>query len=123
MKRAYENIRVSKQVNISSTCHYHFKVYWDGGHRDYSLGVGFLGKPPHFDWNGAPDYLQNEVERQIVEMFKDETAKFYEYDRDGNKRYTNLRYYYPDTVKFWIEALTTVTTERPAPSASSDGEG
>jgi hypothetical protein len=106
MTRRYLNIWVSRQVNISSTGHYHFKVYWDGDYRDYSLGVGFLGKEPFFDWNGAPAYLQNEVERQIVEMFKEGTAKFYEYDQDRNKRYTNLRYYYPENTKWWVKVLT-----------------
>jgi hypothetical protein len=100
--RKYVNIKVSDHVNVSSSFDYHFKVWWNGGHRDYSLGVGFLTKHEYnaYTWEGAPKYLEAEVERQIAEMFTNGTAKFYEYDRDGN-----TRYYDAEQVASWATPL------------------
>jgi hypothetical protein len=105
--RKYQNIKVSDHVNVSSSFDYHFKVWWKGGHRDYSLGVGFLTNHKYnaYTWEGAPKYLEAEVERQIATMFRDGTAKFYEYDRDGNTRYENLRYYDAEQVASWAKTL------------------
>lgn len=105
--KKYQNITVSKQVNVSSSYHYHFTVKWDGGGRDYSLRVGFLTNHQYnpYTWEAAPKYLEREVERQILAMFEDKTAVFYEYDRDGNKRYENLRYWSQEDVDHYIESL------------------
>lgn len=99
----YAHIYVSRQVNVSSSGHYHLEVSWDGGGRDYSIGDGFL--TDEGTWAGAPQYLEQEVKRQIAEMFRDGSAKFFEYDLQGNKRWENLRYHNPAQVARWAETL------------------
>lgn len=114
--RKYQNITVSEYVNVSSSGDYHFKVWWKGGHRDYSLGVGFLTNHEYnaYTWEGAPKYLEAEVERQIAAMIRSGSLKPYEYDREGHERYENLRYYDAEHLASWADVL-----ERSA----AEGEG
>lgn len=101
-KRKYRNIKVSSEINVSSTGHFTARVMWTGGARWYALDDGFLSNSPNMhDWNSAPKYLIDETKRQIANMIKDGTAKFFEYDRDKNRRYENLRYYDPEHAQ-WV---------------------
>lgn len=95
MTRKYQDIHVFNSFYISSSCHVFFSVRWDGGSRDYCPTVGWLSLPnaTREGWEGAPKYLTAEVERQIAELLTTGKPKPYEYDRDGNKRFENLRYW------------------------------
>lgn len=110
MIRKYTNITVSKHVYVTSTGHYEARVMWTGGMAYYALGMGLL-TTTGYTWDRAPKYLVSEAQRLIAEMFRDGSAKFYEYDRDHNKRYDNLRYHDPEVVAWWAERLSPSTSQ------------
>lgn len=106
MSRKYINISVSSEINVSSSGHFSVHVSWRGSKgRLYDFDCGFMTNHEYnaINWEGAPQYLIRETLRQIVEMITTRAAKYYEYDRDGNKRYENLRYYEPELAQWWAE--------------------
>lgn len=96
--RKFHSIQIHRHANVTSTGHYGWEVsYRDTSgnrhHRWYHYG---LMKPMEFK---APKYLIAEVERLIAADIENGITVFYEFDRDGNKRYENLRYHDPDYVQ------------------------
>ena len=96
----YTDIRVFKEINVTSSGHYFAKVaYREYGQqrivRDYCLTSGFIALKKYNagDWTGAPNYLLQEVRRLIAENIRMGWFVYFEYDREGNKRYSNLHYY------------------------------
>lgn len=108
-QRRFTNIRVSSEVRVMSDGHFWFRVFMTGGvPRDYAIDLGFMeadNAPSSVMGWKAPKYLVEEVDKQIGVMFRDKTAKFYECDRDGWKRYDNLRYLDMDMVAWWAAKL------------------
>ena len=77
----------------------------DGGpNRSYDPTHGFEGRGHWFTWT-APQYLIAEADRLIAQGCREGRFKFYEYDRDGNKRYENLRYHDGEHVQWLAEHL------------------
>lgn len=107
----YTDICVFKDINVSSSGHYFAKVsYRDRGQRvvrDYCLTSGFIARKKYNagDWAGAPKYLRCEVRRLLVESIRSDWFAYFEYDREGSKRYSNLRYYDVEHVKQLAEQL------------------
>jgi len=92
MGRRYEEVKVLNGVYISSDFHYHFHCRIEGKGRDYTPDMGFLAKDGPYSYRGYPLYVHTEVQRQIAKKLRDGTFSFYEYDREGNRRYDELRY-------------------------------
>lgn len=115
VERKFFDIHIDDEINVSSTSNYHvrvfYKVHGAGGifreGRDYWLeNQWFLGKGKYLDfWLTAPAYLTAAVNRQLVEALRAGRIKFFEYDRDKNKRYDNLRYHEPEAVEWLIKIL------------------
>lgn len=111
MTQRYTDIYVFKDINVSSSGHYFAKVaYQDRGERvvrDYCLTSGFIARRKYNagDWTGAPSYLEQEARRLIVENIRNGWFAYFEYDREGSKRYSNLRYYDADHVHVLAEQL------------------
>lgn len=105
MNRRYSNVRILTEVYVTSHADYWFKVMMDGGpSRSYCPHVGFEGRGHWITWEG-PKYLIDEVDRQIAQGCRDGRFKFYERDRDGNKRYDNLRYHDDEHVQWFIDDI------------------
>ena len=77
---------------------YFASVVWleNGNHykREFWINQGcFVGKGHHFTWNGAPTYLVTEIYRALWILVQSDDYRIYEYTRDGEKRYEELRYH------------------------------
>jgi len=106
--RKYGEISVFKDVYVSSSCDYHFHLHIQGyGRVIYDPSMGFYVEDSQQDpsMNRFPQYVRREVDRQILERFKAADTIYYEYDRDHNKRYENLRYHDNERVNWWIEIM------------------
>jgi hypothetical protein len=100
--RRFTDIGVSKQVNVSSSGHYSFDVSFaeSGRRKSYLWFVGdtylirksVTGVPTR----NVPQYVLTALEREARRHFLNGDLKVYEYDRDGIKRYTDLRYHDPE---------------------------
>lgn len=109
------DVWIDNEIYVSSTGHYTarvgYKVRGVGGifreARDYMLeNQWFLGKRETLDfWLSAPAYLTTEANRLLVELLSSGRARFCEVDRDGNKRYEQLRYHEPERVAWLINIL------------------
>lgn len=109
----YDYIQVSPHINVSSSGHYFATVTYhelrgerhQRVKRDYCLGSGFLALTAQYgDWK-APVYLEREVCRQLREWMLGSQAVYFEFDRDGNERTTELRYYDADYAAWLAEHL------------------
>lgn len=101
--RKYTNIRVAHDVYVNSQCDYTFHIHMTGfGHAYYNPSVGFWTETaePKF-----PKYVVEEVDRQMIARLKSPNTVYYEYDRDGNERYENLRYYDAEFVASWVASM------------------
>lgn len=98
--RVYQNIGVLPEVHVSSSCEYSFRF-----HVGMALVWYYFYRviPPRT--KRYPNYVYETVERQILDMIRAGKLRFYECDRDGNKRYENLRYHSADSFEWVIKRL------------------
>lgn len=107
----YAHAAVIPRINVSSSGHYFATVlYMDNSahkrvRRDYCLGSGFLALTAQYGEWKAPVYLEREVCRQLREWMLGGKAVYFEFDRDGNERTTELRYYDADHAAWLAEHL------------------
>lgn len=102
------SVSVSNYVNCSSDSRYHGSVSirskdgFDG--RDIDLesmglwvhvGVGYTKK--------YPKYVKQEIVKQFKEKLDNQELIIYEYNRDSERRYENLRYHDNDLLKSEID--------------------
>lgn len=98
----YTQVFVLSEVNVSSTRHYSFRVTIKEAtrlHRVYYDGLKSFWTEkayPRF-----PQYVVQECQRQVMSRLLSDDTRYFEYDRDGNKRYEELRYHDPEFVKHW----------------------
>jgi hypothetical protein len=101
--RKYQNIRVGFAVNCSSTGHYSARVDYSIVARDGSV------KKRKRTWfyigtkSALPQYVQDEIFRQLRALYCDGELSIYENDRDGNARYEDLRYHEPRHFEYMID--------------------
>jgi hypothetical protein len=105
-ERVYTILRVHTAINVSSSSDYFGGViytYHDKRiYRDVHLNNGtVMGLNDSWDVK-MPQYFMRELWRLYREVLA-EGAKFYEYDRDKNKRWENLRYHDQRMVDHMIE--------------------
>lgn len=103
--RKYTEFEIGRRVNVSSTGHYSFHVFikgyktrwlrWDGGGHFWTQS-----SYPKF-----PAYVMTALEACLLERLKAADTIFYENDRDGNERTTDLRYHDPELIQSWIKRL------------------
>lgn len=106
-KRRFSNVQVLTEVRCMSDGHYWFRVTMDGGPvRSYQPECGFeaVAKAWQFTWE-APKYLIAETDRLIAKGCREGRFKVYECDRDGWKRYEDLRYHDPAMFAWYAEHL------------------
>jgi hypothetical protein len=96
-KRAYLNIQVLREIYVSSSGHYFGKMrYVHNGQRftrDVDLNNGTVLALDDVYPVQLPQYVMRRVWELYLEAFEHGHNDYYEYDRDGNKRYDNLRYF------------------------------
>lgn len=109
MERAYTDISISKSVNVSSTGHYTGKLYYK--HRGkrtmryVDLSNGYVMSTEGAELK-LPAYVHHFVWPRFVDLLTSSDVIFYEYDRDHEKRFSNLRYHAPETVAWIVGHLT-----------------
>ena len=94
--RAYSDIKVIDEINVSSSSDYFGRVvyHYQGKRfrRDVHVNNGtVMGFNESWDVK-MPVYFMRELWRQYIAILE-AGAIFYEYDRDGMKRFGNLRYH------------------------------
>lgn len=99
--RKYTNIQVWDGIYCSSTTDYSVDVtYLENGKRTRrTFWVNqncFDGLGNQFTWETAPKYLLHDVNQALYLMLSAGDYQVYEIDRDGEKRYENLRYHMPN---------------------------
>lgn len=102
--RKYTNVRVWDGIYCTSTYNYFVTVTWleNGKHtrREMQVNDGsFDGFGTQWEWNGAPKYLMNEIWAALWLMVQADDCRVYEKDREGERRYENLRYHEPNYLK------------------------
>jgi hypothetical protein len=101
--RKYTDIRVLSSFYVNSLSQPFFTVVWgnrDHHHqRDYCPMFGWESLPKSWSggWSQAPAYLTAEAEAAIIRLLQSDDARPYEYNRDGDARYENLRYWDDET--------------------------
>lgn len=100
---AYTDIQVSRQIYISSSYDYFVEVsykhqqrWWT---RTYFITAGGLMHLSGMGWFNVPHYVMREIDSQLLELMRSGRVIYHEYDRDGNKRFTDFRYHSPETVE------------------------
>ena len=100
--RKFTDLQCDDEVYVDSYGGYHFEIYARhygrkvSGYRwVYQTGYGWE------DFPDAPNYVTNEARRLILKRLKSKNTRFYEYDRDRNQRFTNLRYH--DEMSLWLQ--------------------
>lgn len=107
MNKRFTDVKVSSHINCSSSFDYFVPVHFsDNGKRKtlhfWINGDELLGKRGYR--LEIPVYFHDAIRRELLKTLN-AGVKVYEYDRDGNERYENLRYHEPDNIQRWIEAL------------------
>lgn len=99
----YTKIVISSTIYVSSTCHYFATVFFleNGVSKRATLCI-----PSDLDKSAPlPAYAKEQIKRQIRHKVEAGEMSFHEYDKEGNKRWENLRYYdpevMPEMVKDW----------------------
>lgn len=108
-KHAYLNVQILREVYVSSSGHYFGKMrYVYNGQRftrdvDLSNGTVLAMKQPYPI--SLPKYVMRRVWELYLEAFEKGHNDYYEYDRDGNKRWEELRYYSREGANWIAECL------------------
>lgn len=121
--RKYSVRGIATEVRIFSNGQYSFKVFIDGctfWYRNYSPGFTID------DFTNAPAYLYIAIKDAIADGIRDDRFKWYECDRDGNKRYGDLRYHDLDCLRASVGIITfdeyeAIYQQRRAKEAYGDG--
>ena len=111
-RRAWHSAKVLPDVNVSSSADYHFavlvshhdkraKAHWS--YCDQELLI--LQRNGNQKRQYMPKYLQREIYEQALRLLLNGDARFFEYDRDGNQRYSDLRYHDARLVDAMIAGL------------------
>jgi hypothetical protein len=99
-----KSVWVSTLCNVSSSGHYHWNVaYEDTTGKRYQRVYGFNLVNP-LDVR-VPQYLLDEIEKQIVINLETGVTKFFEYNQWGHRRFENLRYHEAERLPFMIKCL------------------
>lgn len=107
LKQKY-TVRLYGSVYCTSQCDYFAKaiiISKDGREtREIDLNgcrVMWHNKP--FTYKGYPRYVQRSIAGQLKQMLDEGELSVYEYDRDGNRRYHDLRYHEPAHLTYVID--------------------
>ncbi len=109
-ERRFQNIRVSKQVYVNSMTQYSTHVYFTeaGKRKHYLWGIRdscLTTANGRLDHRRVPKYVMDAIMREMLRLTTDEQLTFYEYDRDGEKRYDGLRYHEPEYFAAIVKAV------------------
>lgn len=100
-KRRYTVRHIADEINVSSSGDYFARIFLTDHDvrvtRDYWINGGsFLALTAQWgDWT-PPKYLANEVRKCLGELMQAGKVRYFEYDRDRNKRYADYRYHDAD---------------------------
>ena len=105
MKKKYDQFATRGDVNVSSSGHYFVSVFY---------GKDGFGHTGHFNLNHkefvgesgpikVSKYIVEGAIQAITEALKANKLSFYEYGREGRKRYENLRYHDPEVIEHWLK--------------------
>ena len=104
MKKRRYHLRGIGEVNVTSSSHSSVRVHfdWNGGRRHgwYDVSGGFLIMDPSRRdrqstiVNKYPQYLKDEICLAVYRDLMAGKLTFFEYNRDEERRYINLRYHF-----------------------------
>lgn len=101
--RAYTIIAVEDEIYCSSSADHFVSVHYRHNgkdkQRDYHFEQSVLVNDTG-DEMTTPRYVISEIQRQLLPILKDGSARVYEYDQDGVKRWQALRYHDPKWVSY-----------------------
>lgn len=105
-KRKY-HVKVYSAVYCTSHTDYFAKAVITGGGkretRDIDLsGCRIICHDAPFTYKGYPQYVRRSIISQLKQMSDEGELSVFEHDRDGNRRYHDLRYHHPDYLKSLI---------------------
>ena len=107
LKRKY-HVKVFASLYCTSMCDYFATAIIIGGGRRETREIDLNGlrimwhnKP--FTYKGYPQYVSRSIADQLKQMLDEGELSVYEYDRDGNRRYHDLRYHHPDHLAHVID--------------------
>jgi hypothetical protein len=106
-QRKYTQVKVVCNFYCSSSQDYFATVRWvendnlrqRGGREFWINQNAFLGKGRRMEWWTAPKYLMQAVEEQLWQAVGSGDYVVHENDRDGNRRYKDLRYHSANYLK------------------------
>lgn len=97
MNRKFRDIRVLSKCYVNSQADYFFHAVATAYRNNRAI------RRWRFTWSWSfgleprgPKYLEKEIMLQIAEMLNENGVVFYEYTKDGDKRFDNLRYHDPE---------------------------
>lgn len=98
--RRYD-VRILHDVYCTSSYNHYGAVVISGGgttrRREYDFdGAGILRADGYGRFKGYPAYVYREAAQKFAEAHAQGKLRVYEYNRDEQKRYENLRYHDPD---------------------------
>lgn len=101
----------ARDINVSSSGNYTANVwFWEAGERKsywYDPQIGLESKSQNHFTRNVPKYVIEAVEAELRRLWLNGELRFFEYDRDGNERYADLRYHCPE----WFARLIGVESE------------
>lgn len=112
LKRKY-TVKVYDAVYCTSTTDYYATaVIIGGGKRDRRevdiRDFRMMWHDAPFTYKGYPSYVLRSIASQLKEKLDNGELSVYEHDRDGNRRYQDLRYHRAD----YLEQLITMNYEQ-----------
>ena len=117
MQRPRAKITLRPTIYVSSGCDYHCTVVLSrpsliplrGQARTYHINEGaYAPKRAGASYQRVPTYQRQAILAQLGTMLAQDQLRFYEVDRDGQKRWEDLRYYDPATFAWLIGARPTL---------------
>jgi len=107
LKRKY-NVKVFSEVYCSSSGYYVASCLITGGgkrdKRDIDLaGCRIMWHSQPFTYQGYPAYVTRSIADQLKQMSDEGELSVYEYNRDGDRRYQELRYHVPEHLEYAID--------------------
>lgn len=97
---------MSEFVYCSSTMHYEIRLTLLRGKRRLSANYDFNGGLMYVRSrhpSPCPKYLECAILDRVRELYRAGKLRFYEYDRDQNKRFDELRYHHAPSFEHLID--------------------
>lgn len=109
-KRKYESVTVSNAVYCSSSMYYYVDVVLhtsNGKSRKVNYSISVMDGIGRNGYLNLPRYVAEMIDVVVLDLYNNNKLTIYEYTRDGDKRYTELRYHNPTWFHYLVNRRTT----------------